>query len=241
MKINIVRPRDGWVLQRLAEAWQIPGSRVSDIPDPDADVNLWVNYALFKSAGKFRKTKCDIGYFTHRESGPLGDLFDAVAEKMHVCIAMCEKTARFLPPEKTTVIHSSPHPQFRKKKIVLGVSGRDYPRKNYRLIPKLQEIDDIEVRYTGGDLRFDELPDWYKSIDYLLVLSDLEGGPLPVLEALAMGKPVIAPDVGWCWDYPVIRYTGIDELISILERLVVPTVSWESIQIMEVIDGVCAA
>lgn len=240
MIVNIVRPQDGWALQRIAESWQIPGSNVSDVPDPEADVNLWVNYALFKSVGKFKKTKCDIGYFTHYEKiGLGGPLFGQVAKLMDWCIAMCEHTARHLPYDKTTIVKSSPHPQFRKEKIVFGVSGREYPRKNTVLIPELRKIPGVEIWYTRGDLRFEQLPDWYRSIDYLLVLSNLEGGPLPVLEALAMGKPVIAPDVGWCWDYPVIRYTGTEELRAIIEGLIVPGVEHESRQIVKVIEKVC--
>lgn len=50
--------------------------------------------------------------------------------------------------------------------------------------------------------------DFYQNIDYLIITSELEGGPVPVLDALACNVPVIAPDVGWCWDYPVIRYDG---------------------------------
>ncbi len=246
-RINIVRPRDKWALQRIAESWQIPDSKVSDVPDPDADVNLWVNYVLFKTVGKFQKNRCDVGYFTHYEkSGPFGPLFYQVAKHMDWCIAMCEHTASHLPPDKTTVIHSSPHTQFRKSNIVLGVCGRDccrkhrgYRRKRVELIPELQKIPGIEVRYTGGKLRFEQLPDWYRSMDYLLVLAALEGGLLPVLEGLAMGKPVIAPDVGWCWDYPVLRYAGFDELLSIVGRLVVPGVEHESKQIMDVIERVC--
>ncbi len=245
MNINIVRPRDGWVLQRIAESWRIPDSKVSDVPDPEADVNLWVNYALFKTVGKFKKTRCDIGYFTHYEkSGPLGPLFCQVAKSMDHCIAMCEQTARFLPYDKTTVVHSSPHRQFLKKRIVLGVVGREYPRKQTKLIPGLRKIPGIEIRCTDGKLPFDQLPDFYRSIDYLLVLSELEGGPLPVLEALAMGKPVIAPDVGWCWDYPVIRYSDTEMLTGILKRLIVPgdgRFQLESEQITKVINGILTA
>ena len=58
-----------------------------------------------------------------------------------------------------------------------------------------------------------------KNIDYLLILSNNEGGPVPLLEAFATGAPVIAPDVGWCWEYPIIKYQEIDELINIIKTL----------------------
>jgi glycosyltransferase involved in cell wall biosynthesis len=77
----------------------------------------------------------------------------------------------------------------------------------------------FEVRFTGGDLPFKLLPLWYKSLNYLLVTGNVEGGPLPVKEAIAMGIPVIAPDVGWCWDYPVIRYEDTEDLKRVLARL----------------------
>jgi glycosyltransferase involved in cell wall biosynthesis len=63
------------------------------------------------------------------------------------------------------------------------------------------------------------MPAWFAGLDYYLVTSDSEGGPIPVLEAIAAGVPVIAPDVGFCWEYPVIRYSGIDELRRTLEWL----------------------
>mgnify|MGYP001573395053 CR=1 FL=1 len=39
--------------------------------------------------------------------------------------------------------------------------------------------------------------DFYGKIDYLLIPSLWEGGPMALLEALACGVPVIAADVGW--------------------------------------------
>lgn len=236
----IVRPRDNWVLQRIAESWLIPGATICDKPYRDADYSIYVNYALWEKVGIHYENQVKIGYFTHREEGVLGELFDRVACQMNWCIAMCDHTAKHLPHNKTTIIHSSPDKLFQKVDIVLGVCGREYHRKNLDLIPKLQKIDGIRVLQTEGKLKFYQLPNWYRSIDYLLVLSDLEGGPLPVLEALAMGKPVIAPDVGWCWDYPVIRYSGFEDLISIVKKLIVPDMYHESAQIMEVIDGICA-
>ena len=38
--------------------------------------------------------------------------------------------------------------------------------------------------------------EFYSSIDFLLITSLLEGGPVPFMEALAMGKLSIAPSIG---------------------------------------------
>jgi hypothetical protein len=123
-----------------------------------------------------------------------------------------------------TIAGGAPDPQFHKGPLILGVVGREYPgnRKGTEALAEIRRLPGVEVRFTGGRLPFARLPEFYKSIDYLLVLSRNEGGPLPVLEALAMGKPVIAPDVGWCWEHPVIRYHTIDELKGILTKLVIP-------------------
>jgi len=71
------------------------------------------------------------------------------------------------------------------------------------------------------------MPDFYRGLDYLFILSDMEGGPVPVQEALAMGTPVIAPDVGYAWDYPVLRYDGtFDGLARVLAALTPPADAW---------------
>lgn len=49
-------------------------------------------------------------------------------------------------------------------------------------------------------------PDFYRDIDYLLVPSLWEGGPMAVAEALASGVPVIAADVGWVPDLLTIEW-----------------------------------
>lgn len=236
MKINIVRPTDGWVLQQIAEAWQLPYSKCSAKPDYNADVNIWCNYALFDSIGHMMKTNCDIGWFTHKEKeGPLAKLFDCVALEMDHCIAMCEKTAQLLPQDRTTVIHSAPSKLYPPWTVTLGVVGRDYPRKRTNLIDELRSIPGIDVRYTGGVVPANDMPAFYNSTDYVLVLSDNEGGPMCVPEAMAMGKPVIAPDVGWCWDYPCVRYTDVEDLMRVVRGLIPPTIEQESAQIMEVV------
>ena len=52
-----------------------------------------------------------------------------------------------------------------------------------------------------------------------MVTATNEGGPVPVLDALTMGVPIIAPNVGWCWEYPVIKYSNNEELCKIINSL----------------------
>jgi glycosyltransferase involved in cell wall biosynthesis len=239
MKINIVRPTDGWILQRIAEAWQLPNSQCSAKPDPDADVNIWCNYAMFDVAGRMRKTKCDIGWFTHWQEGSRGRVFNAVAARVDWCISMCEKTTRFLPADRTTVIQSAPPELYGRRDIVLGVIGKDSPRKRTHLIDSIK-MPGIVVWYSGGIWPEKDMPRFYESVDYVVVLSDNEGGPMCVPEAMATGTPVIAPDVGWCWDYPCVKYTDVADLVRVVRRLIPPTIEEESAQIMEVVNRVCS-
>ena len=74
----------------------------------------------------------------------------------------------------------------------------------------------------------DRLIEAYKSTDYVLVTSTVEGGPLCVVEAIAMGKPVIAPDTGWCWEFPCIKYSNETELFKIVSQLHIPRNAWAS-------------
>ncbi|MGK3919397.1 glycosyltransferase, partial [Enterococcus faecium] len=64
-------------------------------------------------------------------------------------------------------------------------------------------------------------------MDYILVPSLYEGGPMSAIEALACGTPIIAPDVGWIPDYPHIPFaTGSStDLRRVLTNLVAAKVA----------------
>jgi hypothetical protein len=42
-----------------------------------------------------------------------------------------------------------------------------------------------------------------------------------------VNKPVIAPNIGWCWEFPVIKYSSFEELESIISKLASPCITWE--------------
>jgi glycosyltransferase involved in cell wall biosynthesis len=77
----------------------------------------------------------------------------------------------------------------------------------------------VNVVYTPK-ASYDYMPTFYRAIDYLLVVSEREGGPMPIIEAMACGKPVISTDVGFVGEVDVIKYSGIDELIEIFHQIV---------------------
>jgi glycosyltransferase involved in cell wall biosynthesis len=115
-------------------------------------------------------------------------------------------------------------------KLRIGVVGRTYAtgRKGEGLVQQVMDLPGIDWHFTGtgwpGPAKFvpeNQLPDFYRSMHYILVPAHYEGGPMCVLEALACGIPVIAPPVGWVPEYPHIEFkTGdADDLRRVLTRL----------------------
>jgi len=229
VRLHIVTETEAqrWSLRMDAEnlAREIPGAVVGIVPDPRADVNMFVNYALYQPV-----RTVTTAMFTHRErSGPLGARFDVVAMAVDWCFAMNRHTLALLPKGKSSIMWVWPDPRYHKGKLILGVCGRAYKsgRKRLGWVDDLQAIPGVEIRTTGGKIAAADMPAYYDDLDYLVVIADNEGGPKPVVEALARGCPVIAPDVGYSWDFPVLRYGTKDELLAIVRGLVIPRDGWK--------------
>src|SRR5437870_1631550 len=69
-----------------------------------------------------------------------------------------------------------------------------HPRKGGRLVELLRTLPFVEVQATAGRVPEAQLRDFYQRLDYVLIPSLVEGGPMSLLEGLSMGKPVIAPE-----------------------------------------------
>lgn len=65
-----------------------------------------------------------------------------------------------------------------------------------RFKPFVNQYKKIEISLYNKD----EMPNFYKGISCYLVPDKFAGGPLPVLEAGAMGIPVICTNAGLCGD-----------------------------------------
>lgn len=240
--INFVTEPYHWVLRRYCDefAERIPNSKVSTEIDNTAEVNLFFPYYFYTE----ECTTKTIAFFTHREENTgKANNFDMVSKLADCCIAMSYKTADLLPKDKTSTIKVYPDKQFYKEKIVLGVVGKECPsgRKRFEIISDMKRIAGVEVLFADSSTPFKDMPDFYKKIDYLVITANNEGGPMPVVEAIAMGKPVISPDVGFAWDYSVIRYNGsVEDLIGVIRGLIIPNNGWDvaTKKLLEVIESV---
>jgi glycosyltransferase involved in cell wall biosynthesis len=183
----------------------------------EADINYYVNWHAFKGS----TSGLDVAFFTHYEPRSKQTFFD-VARSMDHCIFMSEKyrlEMRELNIDTTSTIPLGVDLALFKPKLILGCVGSfsqnevRRERKGYDMIQALRGLDWIDVRITEGELNFSELPDFYRELDYVLIPSSIEGGPMCVSESLACGIPVIAPpDVGAISEYDtgIINYTNGD-------------------------------
>ena len=232
--VHIVVSDRGWILERLAKeiSTRLPYVSYDTAPDPDAIIQYYMTYGTFRG----RISAHEIGLFTHLEDQPdAARKFFSTAAAMDVCVAMSPATAELLVGNGARIETISPGVDLGRfsPRLRIGVVGRTYHtgRKGEDLVAAVQDIPDIDWIFTGegwpGSPQFvpeEELPEFYRSLDYVLVPARIEGGPMCVLEALASGVEVIAPPVGWVPQFPHIEFkTGDAEdlrrvLLEVIEK-----------------------
>ncbi|MFH0902319.1 MAG: glycosyltransferase [Pseudomonadota bacterium] len=156
-------------------------------------------------------------YFTHKEEQPLGNakakLFDQVASQVQLRIAMCRLYAEPLSKFGPTITPPLPVerdrftlvPRKAGKVPVVGFSGYTYAnhRKGEDLVKGIltsKIAGKLEWRASGRGwpvatkrYTWAEMPTFYQGLDVLVCPSRVEGGPMPVLEALSCGVQVVIP------------------------------------------------
>ena len=242
MSINIIVKR-GWILERMAleVSKALPGVTINcgqteRAVDPTAAINYFMPA---KDLIKYPTPTYAVGLFTH------GSLVPEVLTQFTACVSMNRQVAAQLSKlTKADIVVIRPGTDTPARPPVFGVVGRPYNsgRKGEAMVE--QAVSEgfqfvacaprAKVRATRGARwpckvthRTEHREEFYRTIDYLVVPSLEEGGPIPVLEALAHHVPVIAPNVGWCWEFPVIRYErgSWESLKGVLEGLARPP-SW---------------
>jgi len=235
VRVNVVCRNydDDRVLPRFAR-YLAQGLRweLTRTPDAEADVIYWMGYFEAQLMRQPVGDRLLAAYFTHREEWPAGNskaaLFDELGRRVDLRVVMCRRYGQELeangltaqPPLPVERERFRPIRKARRRVPVAGMSGYTYPngRKGNDLVRALLQsnlANRVEWRASGRGwpvathrYSWEEMPRFYQELDLLVCPSRVEGGPMPVLEALSCGVAVVVPEhVGIIDELP--QVTGI--------------------------------
>ena len=223
--IEIVPADRGWILEKIAAeiagaAAAVPDRyrvRVTTHPGGSADLVFFLPESAWRD--DLQET-IRVTYFAHKEDHPgAAALFEEVARKSDYCVTSSSKYAEALRDDGAREVFIIPlgvDSDIFVPKVRIGVVGRTYQtgRKGESLLARSLDLPFVEFVFTGEGWPLPaqyycerDLVELYQSLDYLLIPSLIEGGPVPMLEALATGCRIIAPtDVGMVKDFPHISF-----------------------------------
>lgn len=239
------------ILGRLARMLSAStGWTLNASPDPQVELNHFLCYIdLAESYNGWHATPIS-AYFTHLEEKRVDkagwwetaarqcDLRIATARRYLPNLEGYGKTVLVRPPVDQELF--APQPKERDPRPMVGVSGfidHRSKRKGEWLISQLQahpfsrkiKLAAIGFGWPVRDIKQTsepdaDLPAFYHGLDIFLCTSLIEANPMPPLEALACGVPVVIPkDVGMMDDLPdipgIYRYDkgDFDSMLAALE------------------------
>lgn len=221
MRVRIVPLKDGWILDKMGE-YLIKGIdyAVVDLDfNKPYDLTYFMHYSMVRSCN----SKIVGAYFTHR----MNKQFEEKAKEVNFAICMNERYKKII--ENITdsyVIYQPTDLERFKPKLVLGFSGiLNSGRKGKDLLDIVAKLPFVDLKMTLGKGLEKNMNKFYNSLDYVLITSTVEGGPLPLTEGLACGREIITSDVGIVDQFKNCEYVHIydrnkpETLINLLKGL----------------------
>ena len=256
MNINIVTVSSGWILQKIAqrihaELQNLCDSTISHEPNLLADVNF---YADIQNCYHHKTNTLDIGYFTHLDQNSVRAIntnWFSLDHIFHNGQRYYDIFKNWYPEDKMSVVLPGEIPEgFTLKKPCLGIFQRGgFEGKGEYFMQALSENpishnfsflfvgsgwDTVIGMFSSKGISvenitnedYDSYPDLYNKIDYLLIPSLWEGGPMSVIEACAKGIPIISSNVGWVGTDFVVDHmyapNNMKQLTNILQDIIRP-------------------
>lgn len=232
--VDLVIADRGWIMEEMAQQikrWAPAlNCRILDAPSHNADLTYFLPYSIQANVGR----GASVSFFTHQEKvQPAHSRFIENAKKADHCICMSKRYERILREagvDRVTTIYPGVDRSIFFPKLRVGVVGRTYHtgRKGEELVAQLVHEPWLEFLFLGkgwpgrgNSLQQEQIGDFYRSLDCLLVPSNIEGGPMPVMEAIACGCTVVAPEVGFVEMFPHLSYQtdNFESLSNVLKEL----------------------
>ncbi len=220
-RVNLVFIEDDWILARSAKEINRYMPEVTMNGDC-GQINYFINYMAYEKISGVK-----VAQFTHlEEEGRPRRMFLKYLTKVDYCVALSDNTADILRDNGAKDVRVIHYGVAERRPLKFGVCGRVYGsgRKGEYLVKNMVDAGyDVTALGKGWpcpEVQMDKA-EFFEGLDYYVVTSLNEGGPHSVLDALAYGVPVIAPDVGWCWEYSTIGYDKGDwnSLLAVLKGL----------------------
>lgn len=196
--------------------------------DPGADVNIHIPFHTLLGDAELGNSK-HIAAYTHCNIGAAGEVVEA-CNRADLVTAMSFTGRQELldfgvDPRKIWVIPSAadgfsyrprrvmivgyPQPNGRKREVLLLDLAYQYDLTAFEFVLVGQGWEPLANLLVSMGVNAkpiipiddDTLETFYQSADVLLVTGYIEGGPLPLLEAMASGTRVLSPRFGYAADY----------------------------------------
>ncbi len=224
MKVNLIYPEDRWILNKIATELL----KSKDI-EFGPGINYYINWVYWKHFNGCQKSDLDVVFFTHFDE--LGDKKILDYADYIFCMSAHGKRELMLEgiPESKIKVIGGFGISVEPRKIRLGIAGRPYStgRKGQDILLKLHaELDKNIFEFVfARDWKIDigrVSDNFFADIDYLLITSNAEGGPMDSLNAYALNIPVISMDIGFVntlKDEDDIIYENYEVLIHKLKQL----------------------
>ena len=243
MIVQVVKPYNSYAMNQMADPFGLP---TIPQPEPGADLTLHIPWHTLVGLDKNKYNGKHVMFYTHTNATMEHQLVDAVT-RADAVVCMSEKGVdeikalgtRFKPVH---CAYMPINPAYTPKKIVIGVVGAEQPngrKGSHKLLELAFSMNLYPFHFiiigTGWEDTVKKLKNNsvtvsyyekvdsvdYSEMDLLLCTGEVEGGPLPLVEALACGVRVIAPNYGLAHDLldKEDKYDSILELVTILEKI----------------------
>lgn len=206
MKIGIICSDISWIYGQFVSSFESYG-QFEYIRNPKVDCDVY-HYIPYYEVPKIKHIgrPCS-AWFSHQEiKDPIRSKFLSAGRAVDLAISHSKKYADLLRENGTAAIQILPGVNMDRfkmrsekrpgniEKLVVGYCGRLYTstsRKNPVLLKQISELPWVDFRATDGKLELGKIPEFYANLDLCISPAVVEGGPMAIQEALAVGCPVL--------------------------------------------------